>query len=75
MRLVRIVFCLLLFGLFISVSLALSKEEIIDLGETGFTCPLSLEEIEQDYSALSSVKDTDTNPVIFFSKVNQEKTK
>ena len=75
MRVVRIVFCLLLAGSFISVSFALSKEEVIDLGETGFTCPLNLEEIEQDYSALSSVKNTDTDPVIFFPKVNQEKTK
>lgn len=73
MRLVRILVCLLLLNLVISASFA--NEDIIDLGETGFTCPLNLEKIEQDYSALSSVKDTDTNPVIFFSKVNQEKTK
>ena len=75
MKLMRVVFCLLLLVFFISASFAQEKEGIVDLGETGFTCPLSLEEIEQDYSALSNVKNTDTNPVIFFSKVNQEKTK
>ena len=73
MRLARIVFCLLSLNLVISASLA--KEDIVDLGETGFSCPLNLEEIEQDYLAVSSVKNTDTNPVIFFSKVNQDKIK
>lgn len=73
MRLTRIVFCLLLLNLVISTSFA--KEDIIDLGETGFSCPLNLEEIKQDYPRVNSVKNTDTNPVIFFSKVNQDKIK
>jgi len=73
MKLTQIVFCLLLPVFFISVSFALSKEDIIDLGETGFSCPLNLKVIEQDYSTLNSVKSTD--PIVFFSNVNQEKTK
>ena len=75
MKLARIASCLLLLGLFISASFAKGKEDIIDLGETGFSCPLNLEGIEQGYPALGSVKNTDVNPVIFFSEVNQDKTK
>lgn len=47
MKLTRLVFCL--FFLILSASISLASQDIIDLGETGFSCPLEVKTKEKSF--------------------------
>lgn len=73
MKLIRVLVCLLFLVMVGSASFA--HEEIVDLGETGFSCPLNLEEIEKDYLTVSRVKSTNVDSLNLFSGTNQDKAR